>query len=157
MRFSLRWLFIAILLAALATTALLNANDYWAMAARSFLIYAMSFAVLGGIIRNGKARAFCIGFAVFGLMRYVASGLVVNSPFAPLLSDELIVRAHDAISSTSTEPVGEYATNPNFLVVHTYPEPEAFMWVARSIVIATVGVLGGFIAIWIQSRSRPVP
>jgi hypothetical protein len=76
MRFSLSWLFVAILLVAVSMVALLNANLLWAAVARTTLVLFLAFAILGGINNAGRIRAFWFGITIVGWV-YLA-GTIVN-------------------------------------------------------------------------------
>src|SRR5262245_35211701 len=76
MRFSLRWLLVAILLIAVCVVALLNANAYWASGARSVLLLLLSLCVVGAVFCKGRLKVFWTGFAIFALFHFAFAGHV---------------------------------------------------------------------------------
>jgi hypothetical protein len=65
-RFTIGELMTIVLYAAFGFAALMNADHVWADAAYTVAIISISTALLGAIVREGKARVPCIGFALFG-------------------------------------------------------------------------------------------
>lgn len=65
-RFSLAQLMAAVIYLGLGFAALRNADRLWASATFTLSIVAISTALLGALIRRGRARPVWIGFAVFG-------------------------------------------------------------------------------------------
>ena len=62
-RFSLKWLFVGVVLAAIAIHAFLNASEFWHWVARYLLFLSFALSGVCALIR-GKRAAFAIGFAV---------------------------------------------------------------------------------------------
>ena len=81
MRFSLRWLFVAVLLIAVSVVALLNASPYWVRGLRIAFLVFLTLAVIGGAFTKGAARAFWIGFAIAGWIYFRSEGLDRYPPF----------------------------------------------------------------------------
>jgi hypothetical protein len=71
LRFTIRQLLLATVLIAVAIAALLNASGWWAAALSSSVLLILCAAVLLAVFRDGRRRAFWIGFSVFG-WAYVA-------------------------------------------------------------------------------------
>ena len=74
-RFSLAQLMGIVLYLSLGLAALRNADTLWASASFTLSILAISTALLGALIRRGRARPVWIGFAVFGWTYLLASTL----------------------------------------------------------------------------------
>jgi len=74
-QFSLGTLLVAVSWVAVTCVALRTANEIWAGVASIIAVGALLFAVLVIIYRTGRARAFAVGFAVFGTgYLFVSSG-----------------------------------------------------------------------------------
>ena len=72
-RFSLKWLFVAVAVVALATVAVQNGNVFWA-AALSFVVYLLLGMALCVSVLSPRRRPFAIGFAAFGLVQCLSLG-----------------------------------------------------------------------------------
>jgi hypothetical protein len=98
-RFSLATLMAIVLLAALGLVALRNASALWANATFTATLTLLLCAVLGLILRRHHARAFWLGFALFG-WTYV---LLVNAPWlqthlaSRLITDTLLSGLHEKL------------------------------------------------------------
>jgi hypothetical protein len=66
MRFSLKTLLAATTLVALGCVGVLYANAMWSALFTTAAFLFVLFGVLAAVLRRGRARAFWIGFAVFG-------------------------------------------------------------------------------------------
>ena len=71
-QFSIRQLLIAVAFVGLGMAALLNANPWWQSAAWTVTILLLSAAILLAVYRVEQARAFWIGFLVFGWVQLAA-------------------------------------------------------------------------------------
>jgi hypothetical protein len=67
--FSLRWLFVAVAGAAVAVTAILNANELWLSAAKFLLACLIGVAAICVVFR-GRNAPFAVGFALFSGLAY---------------------------------------------------------------------------------------
>ena len=67
MRFSILTLLGIVAFAAVGCAALLNANQLWAEATYSIAFVTLLIALVAALMLRGGTRAFCIGFAVFGI------------------------------------------------------------------------------------------
>jgi hypothetical protein len=156
MQFSLRWLFVAVAFVAISVVALLNANSYWAAITRSALLVVLSLAVVGAVFLDGRARAFWIGFEIVALFHFLLSGLLFSTPFAPLLSDEVIAWMHQSVAPIETTQVrdGDYFNGrPRYIRIdNAVPPREYFEPIARCVFIVLIGIVGGFVASWFYSR-----
>ena len=74
-RFSLAQLMAVVLYLGLGFAALRNADRLWASATFTLSIVAISTALLGALIRRGRARPAWIGFALFGWTYLLVSTL----------------------------------------------------------------------------------
>lgn len=66
-RVSILGLMGVIALVAVATVALREANDLWASCLFTLTLFLLGLACLGGVFCRGRSRAFCAGFAAFGV------------------------------------------------------------------------------------------
>lgn len=67
-QFSIRGLLAAVTILAVGIAALLNANGVWQGAMWGLALYALTAAVLLVVYRREEARAYWLGFAIFGWM-----------------------------------------------------------------------------------------
>ena len=65
-QYSLLWLLGLMAFVAIGCNALVNASAFWAGLLFTVTIFVLMVAVLGSIYRHGSARAFWLGFAIFG-------------------------------------------------------------------------------------------
>jgi hypothetical protein len=159
MRFSLSWLFVAILLVAVSMVALLNANLLWAAVARTTLVLFLAFAILGGINNAGRIRAFWFGITIVGWV-YLA-GTIVNYYWfgGDVLNKQLSELLWTAVGNQAIEP--EQVRMPSRVledgrVVSRYfeyvPLQASFYIVTESIVNIFWALVGGYVAMWFYSR-----
>ncbi len=163
MRFSVRWLLIFILAIAVGVVALLNANEYWAGAARSTLILLLSLATAIASLSTGSRRAFWIGFAVFGWIQFASVGFAKNlereTTSGYLLTDQGIEWLHSKLVRNVEILVPifnagvQVRTQP---AIVRRPHIDYFNVVARCLLVAFLGTLGGYVATWIFGRSNPL-
>ena len=66
LRFSLTRLLVSVSLLAVACAALLTPSEFWAAVACGLAMLLLATATLAALVRQGPARAFWIGCAVFG-------------------------------------------------------------------------------------------
>src|SRR5262245_28453266 len=102
MRFTIRQLLIATVLAAVAIVALLNASWWWASAAISGVLLSLSASIVLAIYRDGQGRAFWIGFSILGWV-YIA--LLAGGPW---------------ISTSSDFPLGQHLLITDQIMQHIY-------------------------------------
>jgi hypothetical protein len=158
MRFSLRWLLVAVAFIAVSVVVLLNANFYWARGMRSVLILSLSLAIVGGIFSQGKSRAFWSGFAICGWIQFVSMGFIHLQTYGRLITDTGINLLHAQVARSVEEEVAYFSGPSNARVekfekrVVTRPDVRSFTHVAQSVLTASIGVLGGCLAIWLYSR-----
>jgi len=81
-RFSLRALFIAVGLFGLGLVVLINASDLWASAVFTVTLCVLFIGVVGSIL-SGPARAYWIGFTVFGWGYLWIAHWPTNDQFIP--------------------------------------------------------------------------
>ena len=65
-RVSIAGLMAIVLLAALGSAALGSGSGLWCSAIYSLTLMALGLGLAGSILARGAARAFCVGFALFG-------------------------------------------------------------------------------------------
>lgn len=163
MRFSLRWLFVAILFIAVSVAALLNANELWRIGYRSGVMLAVLIAAAGALWSSGKTRAFCGGYVLFALAFF--------TNLFGFQSDFITGNAFTAIHKRSFEPISETVTGPFYpsqydgdvltvtrqkngtlLVSAIRPERTEFLGVGHAVSTVALGVIGGYVAVWFYSR-----
>jgi hypothetical protein len=59
-------LMIFVLLSAIGAAALSSGSESWSSAVHTLSLAALGFAIVGAMLRRGRARAFWLGFALFG-------------------------------------------------------------------------------------------
>jgi hypothetical protein len=164
MRFSLRWLFVAILFAALGVTALLNSNLLFAGVLRAGLILCLAFAILGAINSIGRARAFWCGVAIVGWI-YLGTtvlnhrwfgGSVLSQQFSRVLWKSIGDESFDSQQIRFGEEVLDdgRVTLKEFEYV---PLEASFYVICESILNAFWALVGGYVALWFYSRRDPRP
>ena len=84
-RFSVATLFLLILIAGIGSAALVNANDLWRQVIITLTVVVLVVATLAAGVRQGRSRAFSLGFAVSGWIYLL---LVFVSAFG--LRDDLL-------------------------------------------------------------------
>jgi hypothetical protein len=96
-QFSIRGLLWAVTVLAVGIAALINANVLWQGAIWGLVLYGLTAAILLAVYRREQARAYWLGFAVFGWMYlavFLASLLPSQSQFwvrsDPLKNEDLI-------------------------------------------------------------------
>jgi hypothetical protein len=138
MRFSLRWLFVAILLIAVSVVALLNANLSWANAAERARLLLFSVTIIGAIYSRASTRAFWIGAIVFGWIQM--------KPPVQQIDDRLLTFAHSLIVQ---EHVTVIDGRPS---INWLPKHEYFVAVGDCVQSVFVACLGGVLAMWFHRR-----
>jgi hypothetical protein len=81
-RFSIRTAMALVLVSGVGLAALRNANDFWVGIIFSTALYAVGAAVLGAVFLKGHARAWWLGFSLFG-------GCYLAFTYAPGVADTL--------------------------------------------------------------------
>ena len=162
MSFSLRWLFIAILAIALCIVALLNANPYWAGAARTTVILLLPLAASFAVMASGTRRAFWLGFAICGTAQFAAMGFADaddksanEADYKPLITDRAIDWLHaKVIRDVETEVQIYKGGLPFGTESRTVQRPllSHFLVVGRCVWPVAIGLLGGSIVAWFYSR-----
>ena len=163
MRFSLRWLFVAILLIAVSVVALLNANAYWAGAARSTMFLILPLSMVIALASGGVARLFWIGFAIVGAVQFWSLGFAQGAAAGESLIEVGIEWLHTKVVRDVTIEVGQYQAGKLLrMVPRVVPRPniDYFRVVGHCVVSALLGLLGGCVGAWVYSRrsvraSRP--
>src|SRR5688500_1127412 len=104
MRFSLKWLLVAVAFVAVGLVALLNANELWRHAFETAIILLFLTSVVGGVASSGQSRAFWTGCAVFvGGWFVVATGFFVSSWPNRLITTDGLNAVHGFLISPTQE------------------------------------------------------
>lgn len=94
-RFSLAGLMAAVLIVAVACAALRFASELWASATLTITVGVLLTAILGVVLREGRIRAFWLGFSVFGWAYLaLAFGWFSTNFTQHLLTTKLLAYAH---------------------------------------------------------------
>jgi hypothetical protein len=157
MRFSLRWLFVLILLAAIAITALLNANEYVAWFLWSALVLVLSMAIVAAIASDTRTRAFWSGFAVLGWVYFASTGFTLVDGFGGISDAVVIPWLHAQIADEGffdVQPMYDdmgrlFGSQTNREKI---PTLETFRATSRGCVTLLMAILGGYVALWFYSR-----
>jgi hypothetical protein len=75
LRFTLAQVMALVLCLGFGFAALRNADAFWASVTYNLAVVMVATALVGALVRNGRARAAWAGFAVFGAIYFVAPGL----------------------------------------------------------------------------------
>jgi hypothetical protein len=161
MRFSLRWLFVAVAFVAISVVALLNANLYWAGLARTGLIVFLASAIVGGINSRGEKRAFWFGVAIVGWI-YRATAIVNCYWFASDVLSEQLSRAMWDVLDKPQVGAEEHVFGERVLAdgrtftnrIEHVPLEKSFHLVNKCILNALFAMLGGLIATWFYRRNH---
>ena len=161
MRFSLRWLFIAILAVALCIVALLNANPYWAAAARTTVILLLPLAASFAVMATGTRRAFWLAVALCGTAQFAGMGFAdadatySHEPdYKPLITDRAIDWLHEKVVREVEREVEFYKGGVPQMEsrIVRIPLLSHFLVVGRCVCSVAIGLLGGCIVAWCYSR-----
>lgn len=183
-RFTLRQLLIGIAIIAASLVVLRNASGAWAAALLAVTQLALATSVLLVIFRRGAARAFWLGFAIFGWLYLL---LLMFGNFASGDTEMLFRPYHLATTRLSNAcyhwmfdkafesytaqypvryapPSDPFAPGPTRLSPTQWPPPgappppgpdeQSFANVAHSLWALLLAVLGGTVARWLYSTSE---
>jgi hypothetical protein len=153
-RFSLRWLFAAILFVAISVVALLNANVWWVGAARAALILALSLGAVIAIASKGTTRMFWMGFTIVGAIQFGIMTISTGNSERPYLIWEGAIHwFHSNVAREVVMPdFTDVPTIGQRVPVILVPYADQFSAVAQCILSAMLGLAGGYIACWSYSR-----
>jgi hypothetical protein len=162
MRFSLKWLLIAVALVAVSVVALLNANNDWRSMVENAALFAILVATAAAVYSAGERRAFCFGFALFGITYFLvlaspsfsdarerlftsAGFRIIHKQLFHAKSDVVLFREPidgDVINGTALmQPDG---INARVMIVR--PKLSDFIAVGNALFCIPFGLLGGVIA-----------
>jgi hypothetical protein len=150
-RFSLATLLAVMTCAAVVCVGLAYPSQNWSAFIGSITILALLSAVLASVYQRGQARAFAIGFAIFGI-GYLLCLHRVESYSPALLSrragDQLFKIMHkdewDSTYGTLREPD---------LVRRIAARHERFVEILQSVSILVVAVCGGFLGRYLVAKN----
>jgi hypothetical protein len=153
MRFSLRWLFGAVLLAALSFGALVNSNVYWAALAWMIAITFLAAAAVAGIHGTGKQRAFWFGVAGTGWVYLFFVSFTQFCFGRDFVCDELCRALWDVVGKQKVK-------GPRTMIgvdipreVRLMAPPEKFFEVViKCLVTGLVALAGGWACMWVYGR-----
>ena len=94
-RLTIAQLMAIVLLAGFGFAAMRNANDFWAIATFNLAIGLNATALVGAIVRRGRARAAWTGFAVFGwaylLVDHLPPRAIGSFGYGPIPKPQLVM------------------------------------------------------------------
>ena len=175
MRFSLRWLFVAVAFVAISVVALLNANNLWHAAIWDSALLLLLVAFVGGIWSTGHRRAFCFGYFIFAFTYFVfASGffgftrqeLIVTTNGLQILHAKLFEPEAALIPPGGSAEGDLVSDHPplrdgtrrgqlpdgSLPVMIIRPGRSSFVALGNALACIPFGLIGGFIATWFYSR-----
>ena len=170
-RFSLASLMSSVLVIAVACAALRYASELWASVVFTLTVGLLLGATLCVVFRGGDARAFCLGFVLFGGgYLFVVFGPWFRGNASPqppaLLTTRLLEYLHPKLSQTVTLPGSGSGTNlvtlqllidenihpgPRTVVV---PSWEHFQQVGHSLLALIIALVGGVLARYFCTAPR---
>jgi hypothetical protein len=106
LQFSLLTLFGLVTIVALGCAALRSPSELWASSLFTFTIVVLLAAILRAILRRGPARAFWIGFALFGwgYLLLIFGPWFGRCPAPPLLSTEALTYLQAKLHKSQPAP-----------------------------------------------------
>ena len=155
MRFSILTLLGLVALAAIATAALLNANDICGRVSYSVTFVVLLVAVVAAIVLRGRLRAFWIGFAVFGVAYFSDVYADKSELLTTAISDYVFKR----IDPTPSAPRNAIIGGPNSVgaFLSRRPANADFVTVFNSILSLAFAFVGGLIAryfYWLRQKQE---
>jgi hypothetical protein len=162
MRFSLKWLLIAVAFVAVSLVALLNANNEWRSAFENISLFTLLVAASAAMYSVSERRAFCFGFVLFGFAYFLVLAIgFFNNTRERLLTTAGLRIAHKQLFQAKSdvvlfrEPIdgdvieGTATMQPdgiNARVMIVRPKLTNFIAVGNAIFCIPFGLLGGVIA-----------
>ncbi len=147
-RFSLKSLFVATAVCAIATMALRVGDWRWARVVFTLLVILNLSASVCALYRRGGERAFCVGFAAFG---WVYIFFMVSSSFQMadhlLIGREIVSLVKEFKPEASSGIVIE--SGGSRIIVFSFNQ------IVDSLVAIAFGLLGGMIG-WCCYRTREI-
>jgi hypothetical protein len=145
-QFTLGSLFLVMTWLATVCIGLNTPNRLWAAVAGCLTLLALLTAVLASIYATGSARAFAVGFAVFGLGFLLC--LHRFDGYAPQLAHPTGEALFQTIHSDEWSPIAAaLRARPPTRVV--FDARDRFLEIYKSAVTVLVAMLGGVIARWL--------
>ncbi|HVX15364.1 MAG TPA: hypothetical protein VHC22_29515 [Pirellulales bacterium] len=159
MRFSLRWLFVAVAFAAIGCFSLANASSTlegaWAAATCAFLV----LSVVGASYSRRDQRPFWVGCLISGCSYLAAAHLPEPLSKAVHLLDSGLDNAHELVIHDAVVDAeigarfgGVYMDDGRILT--RWPPKEHFIAIGRLLGAFLSASVGGIVAIWFDARSR---
>ncbi len=147
---------------ALGMTGLFSASTFWTAAAATVTLMLLLGAVLGAVLLRGGEGAFCLGFALFGIVYLV---LVEWDWLGGQLGHDLTSGLIDLAESILPSPV--FATRANALnpPIHVPSEALAarqirvgnFVQISRMALAIGFALAGGYLGRAFSERQRGLP
>jgi hypothetical protein len=144
---------------ALGLAGIRSATTVWTSAASTITLGLFLGAVLGGGLLRGKEQAFCLGFALFGIVYLV---LVNWDWVGGQFGHDLTAGIVDLAESVVPTPVVATRASSNGLPPEVTFESLAarqvrvgnFVQISRMSLALLFGLVGGYVALYLARRSR---
>ena len=173
MRFSLKWLLIAVAFVAVGLVALINANSVWREGLETVAAIMLLVAIVGAIASLGERRLYWLGYILFGGVFFVTeTGMIPILQESQLLPNTLWSYAHQQAVRPKQEELTrdefENIRDAEILVRHSplsddtltvtlvRPSRQAFVEVGNALLCIPFGLLGGVVASAFYRRRTPV-
>ena len=143
--------------AALGLAGIRSATTLWTSAAATLTLGLFLGAVLGAWMLRGKEQAFCLGFALFGIVYLV---LVNWDWVGAQFGHDLTAGLGDLAESLVPRPVATPASRPGFppnpseLLAVRQVRVGNFVQISRMALALLFGLAGGYVALFLARRSR---
>ncbi len=158
-RLSLASLMGLVAVTALGMTGLFSASTFWTAAAATVTLMLLLGAVLGAILLRGGEWAFCLGFALFGIIYFV---LVEWDWVGGQLGHDLTAGLVDVADSIIPSPFFATRTNASGLPIPVHSEMLAarqirvgnFVQISRMVLALCFAFVGGYLGRVFNKRQQ---
>ncbi len=147
---------------ALGMTGLFSASTFWTAAAATVTLFLLLGAVLGAILLRGGEWAFCLGFALFGVIYFVlvewdwVGGQLGHDLTAGLidLADSILPRP---VFATPARAPGQQIPGPSELYAARQIRVGNFVQISRMVLALGFALVGGYFGRAFDERQRGLP
>jgi len=149
---------------ALGMTGLFSASTFWTAAAATVTLFLLLGAVLGAILLRGGERAFCLGFALFGVIYFVlvewdwVGGQHGHDLTAGLidLADSILPIPSPVFAKPASAP-GQPIPVPSEPVAARQIRVGNFVQISRMVLALGFALVGGYLGRAFHERQRGLP
>ena len=152
MKFSILGLLGIVAFVALGLGALFNANDVWTKLIFTASVLLLFTSVVGAVYSHGAARAFWLGFAVFGIGYFLLYWDAVAGRAQELITHDAVMLAYNYIPKPSdvTDPKLHPTVQGQRSTLHYFN----FRRIGHALWTVMFGFAGGVIARWFHRRRQ---